>query len=194
MGSIANGEDPKSPYPDSTVLITGHNAEGKAIVQSSTVEETKSYAGMRVSHSLIYTTSEFPPDLNSDKDIKLHEALKASGNLKIVNPGGTIIRIVNFAPHNKSMMHRTQSLDYGVVLEGSMIMELDDGSKTAMKKGDVAIQRGTMHTWHNASETEWARMLFVLQDCQPLLVGGQRFKEDLGHTGYSVFPSSGNDA
>ncbi|KAK4936589.1 hypothetical protein LTR10_022576 [Elasticomyces elasticus] len=193
MGSIANGEDPKSPFPDPTVFITGHNAAGKAIIQSSNVEETKSYPGMRVSHSLLYTTSEFPADLEDDKDVKLHEQVKASGKLNIVNPGGTVIRIVNFAPHNHSMMHRTQSLDYGVVLEGEVIMELDDGSKSLMRKGDLAIQRATMHTWKNNSETHWARMLFVLQDCKPLSIGGQRLKEDLGHVGYSVFPPSGND-
>jgi quercetin dioxygenase-like cupin family protein len=194
MGSLSNDGDPKSPFPDPTVVVTAHNPAGKAIVQSSTVEEAKSYKGMRVSHSLLYTTSEFPADLNNDKDVKLHEQIKASGKLNIVNPNGTVIRIVNFAPHHASMMHRTQSLDYGVVLEGEIIMELDDGSQTLLRKGDVAVQRATMHTWKNPSESEWARMLFVLQDCQPLSIGGQRLKEDLGHVGYSIFPSSGNDA
>lgn len=193
MQSTTHDDDPRSPFPDPRVLVTGHDSAGKAIVQSSTVEETKAYAGMRVSHTLLYSTSEFPPDLNNDKDIKLHEELKASGKLNIVNPGGTIIRVVNFAPHNKSMMHRTQSLDYGVVMEGEIVMELDDGNKTLMSKGDVAVQRATMHTWKNASETEWARMLFVLQDCQPLLLGGQRLKEDLGDVGNGIFPGSGND-
>lgn len=193
MGSVQDEGNPKTPFPDPTVLITGHNADGKAVVQSSRVEEAKSYDGKRVSHSLLYTTSEFPPDLNDDKDIKLHEEYKASGKLNIVNTGGTVIRIVNFAPRNFSMMHRTQSLDYGMVLEGEVIMELDDGSQTVMRKGDLAVQRATMHTWKNNSETEWARMMFVLQDCKPLIVGGQRFKEDLGDVGYSVFPKSGND-
>ena len=83
-------------------------------------------------------------------------------------------------------------LDYGVVIEGEMIMELDDGSATKMLRGDVAVQRGTMHAWKNASDTEWARMLFVLQDCKPLIVGGERFKEDLG-IGTNVLQKSGND-
>ena len=139
-----NSEKPKSPFPDPTVIVTGHNSAGKAIVQSSQVEETKSYGpGTNVSHTLLYSTSEFPPDLNGDKDIKLHEELKASGKLNIANPGGTIIRIVNFGPHNMSMMHRTQSLDYGIVLEGEIIMELDDSSQTLMRKGDIALQRST---------------------------------------------------
>lgn len=193
MSDPTNGEDPRSPFPDPTVHITSHNATGQAVVSSSTTEIAKQYSGWRTSHSLLYATSEFPPDLNDEKDIKLYREHQAEGRLGIVNPNGTICRIVNFAPHNKSLMHRTQSLDYGVVLEGEMVMELDDCSKTLMKKGDVAIQRATKHAWKNASDTEWARMLFVLQDCKPLLVDGQRFKEDLGD-GHSVFPNSGNDA
>jgi quercetin dioxygenase-like cupin family protein len=188
-----NYDDGKSPFPDPVLHITSHNATGQAVVRSSTTEVALPYEGLNISHSLLYTTAEFPADLNNDKDIKLHEEMKSSGKLNIVLPHGTVIRIVNFGPHNTALMHRTQSLDYGVVLEGSIIMELDDGSKTLMNKGDTAIQRGTMHAWKNASETEWARMLFVLQDCQPLTIEGQRFKEDLGH-GYSVFPKSGNDS
>lgn len=90
-------------------------------------------------------------------------------------------------------MHRTQSLDYGVVLEGEIEMELDDGKVSVLKRGDVAIQRGTIHAWRNTSASEWARMLFVLQDCEPLQVAGKRLKEDLGDSGGHEFPVSGND-
>ena len=78
-------------------------------------------------------------------------------------------------------MHRTQSLDYGLVLEGNIVLELDDGSRTPMTRGDVAIHRATMHKWINESQSDWARVLFVLQDCEPLMINGMRFKEDLGH-------------
>ncbi|KAK5686532.1 hypothetical protein LTS10_002652 [Elasticomyces elasticus] len=190
---MAPPQDPNSPFPDPTVLLTGHDSDGKAIVQNSTVEGTQIYAGMRTSHNLLYTTSEFPPDLNNDKDIKLHNDIKSSGKLNIVNAGGTLMRYVNFGPQNTTVMHRTQSLDYGVVMEGEMIMELDDGNETLLRRGDVAVQRATMHAWKNASKTEWARMLFVLQDCQSLSVEGQRLKEDLGVVGSSIFTPSGND-
>ncbi|KAK4959806.1 hypothetical protein LTR10_002694 [Elasticomyces elasticus] len=173
---MAPPQDPNTPFPDPTVLLTGHDSNGKAIVQNSTVEATQIYAGMRTSHNLLYTTSEFPPDLNNDKDIKLHNDIKSSGKLNIVNAGGTLMR-----------------LDYGVVMEGEMIMELDDGNETLLRRGDVAIQRATMHAWKNASSTKWARMLFVLQDCQSLSVEGQRLKEDLGVVGSSIFTPSGND-
>ena len=137
-----------------------------------------------------------PVDLNNDQDIKQHKQVAASGKLGLVNPNGTVARFVDFAPssvRNKGMMHRTQSLDYGIVIEGEMIMELDDGARTHMKRGDVAVQRATNHAWINASETEWARMFFVLQDCKPLTISGQRIKEELGE-GKDSFNASGNDA
>jgi quercetin dioxygenase-like cupin family protein len=90
------------------------------------------------------------------------------------------------------MMHRTQSLDYGVVLEGSIELLLDSEQTKLMHRGDVAVQRATMHAWRNPSKTEWARMLFVLQDCQELTLGGKPLKEDLGR-GTKGLPPSGND-
>lgn len=81
--------------------------------------------------------------------------------------------MVDFAPASDCMMHRTQSLDYGIVLEGAIELVLDSGETRLMRRGDVAVQRATMHAWRNPSETEWARMVFVLQDCQPLAVGGE---------------------
>ena len=66
-----------------------------------------------------------------------------------------------------------ESLDYGTALEARIEMELDTGEKHILTWGDVAVQRATMHTLRNMSDTEWARMVFVLQDCQPLKLAGQ---------------------
>jgi len=142
--------------------------------------------------SVVYTTSEFPPDLNEDADIKSYESLMSKGT-GLVNPGGTVLRTVDFAPGYRCGMHRTQSLDYGIVLLGSIDMVLDSGEVHHMKAGDVAVQRATQHQWLNTSDTEWARMIFVLQDCKPLSVGGQALKEDLG-TNLNFLPPSGNDS
>ena len=60
-------------------------------------------------------------------------------------------------------MHRTQSIDYGIVLEGEIWLVLDDGSQTRLGPGDVAIQRGTDHAWENRSDRP-ARIVFVLVD------------------------------
>lgn len=80
-------------------------------------------------------------------------------------------------------MHRTQSLDYGVVIEGEVEMVLDNGVTTVMKRGDVAVQRGTNHGWRNCSKSEWARMFFVLQECEKVVVGGAELGEDVSRAG-----------
>lgn len=86
-------------------------------------------------------------------------------------------------------MHRTESLDYGIVTEGSVLALFDSGEEQVMHRGDVMVQRATMHAWKNASETEWARMIFSLQDAKPLFIGEERFKE----AGVDTLPASGND-
>jgi hypothetical protein len=118
--------------------------------------------------------------LIGDEDMVLHQAVLFGGKLTLVNPSGTVCQIVDFGPKNNVMMHRTQSLDYGVVLEGEMLMELDDGSVTRMVRNDLAVERGTIYACRNASDTQWARMLFVLQEAAPLTINGTAFAEDLG--------------
>lgn len=191
--TIAKGVDPQSNLPNPTIHITSHNAEGKAQVLSSYTSPGKDYAGLNTRHHLCYTTATMPPDLNDDLDVKLHQEFENSGNLAIVKPNGTVCRFIDIGPNNQPVMHRTQSLDYGIVMSGEVIMELDDGSSTLLKAGDVAIQRATKHAWKNPSQTQWARMLFVLQDCKPVYIGNERFKEDLGSHGKVIFPGSGND-
>ena len=96
-------------------------------------------------------------------------------------PGGTVLRIVDMPPGATSPMHRTVSLDYGVVLDGEVELILDNGESRLMKRGDLSIQRGTIHAWKNVSgEGIWARMLYILQECKPLRFAGQELEEDYG--------------
>ncbi|KAJ5143440.1 uncharacterized protein N7515_002227 [Penicillium bovifimosum] len=180
-----------SPLRGITRHITGHNDSGRAVIHSSTPGQWDALEEAGMAFNVVYT-SQFPADLNNDADIETHETLKQSGKLGLVNPGGTVCRIVDFAPNNQAVMHRTQSLDYGVVLEGQVEMILEDSEPVIMQRGDVAVQRATMHGWRNPSETEWARCLFVLQDCQRLTVAGKEMGEDLGVAAGLVNPS-GND-
>src|SRR5690606_32628942 len=93
---------------------------------------------------------------------------------------GTVLRYVDMPPGTLSPMHITTSLDYGVVLEGEVDLVLDSGEEQHMKRGDICIQRATMHAWRNRSKTEWARMLYILQPVQPVIQGGKEVGEDLG--------------
>ncbi|CAI7651015.1 unnamed protein product [Penicillium bialowiezense] len=159
-----------SPLRPVTRHITGHNDAGRAVIHSSTPAEWESHEAAGMAFNVVYT-SQFPADLNEEADVKKHEQLTAEP-MGLVNPGGT-------------------SLDYGVVLEGEVEMILEDSEPVILKRGDVAVQRATMHGWRNPSETEWTRMLFVLQDCQKLAVNGKQLGEDLGPVA-GVLKPSGN--
>lgn len=192
MDSRAQQEGQVSNLPGLTTFITGHDAStGKSVVKSTRPGTWTSYDDKLMGFNVVYTTSSMPASLESDRDISAHDDLMKAGTLGLVNPGGSVCRIVDFAPGYECIMHRTQSIDYGVVLEGSIELVLDSGERRVLQRGDVAVQRATMHSWKNASEEEWGRMLFVLQNCEKLSVGGEVLQEDLGD-GVEGLPSSGN--
>ncbi|KAK1145674.1 hypothetical protein N8T08_003910 [Aspergillus melleus] len=168
-----------SPLPNFTRYITTHNPSGEATIHSESPASWVSLREKTVGFSVAYTTSEFPADLNGDADLVKNQQVMDSGSLGLVSPGGTVCRVVDFAPATPGVMHRTQSLDYGIVLEGEIEMLLDSGDKRLLKRGDIAVQRATMHEWRNPSKTEWTRMVFFLQECQPVVVGDKQLKEDL---------------
>jgi quercetin dioxygenase-like cupin family protein len=78
-----------------------------------------------------------------------------------------VLRFVDFGPGKASPMHKTNSIDHGIVLEGEVEIRLDSGAATRLKPGDVVVQRGTNHAWVNVG-TGWARMVFVLIEAKPL--------------------------
>jgi len=78
-------------------------------------------------------------------------------------PGGTKIRINEFPPGVVSPIHRTQSVDYGIVLDGEVVLVLENNSEATLGPGDVVVQRGTVHRWENRTNRT-ARMAFVLVD------------------------------
>lgn len=169
-----------SPLRELNRHITDHNEEGKAVF-STTIPPSAQWtaAGEFAKFFLGYCTKTFPVRLSSTADIDTYaDFLSSPPGLSV--SGGTVLRIVDMAPGQSSPMHRTVSLDYGVVLEGEVELILDGGETRLMKRGDTAIQRGTNHAWRNTSETEWSRMLYVLVDGVSSGVAGKVLGEDLG--------------
>ena len=82
---------------------------------------------------------------------------------------GTRFAVIDFPPGSKPHMHRTETLDYVIVIEGEIEMDMDQ-STVKLKAGDIMIQRGTNHAWANRSDKR-ARVAFVLIDAQPLGIG-----------------------
>jgi quercetin dioxygenase-like cupin family protein len=138
--------------------------------------------------SLGYATNETPVDLNDDKDLGVYKSY-LDDPPGITIPGGSVLRVVDMPPGSVSPMHRTVSLDYGVVLEGEVELILDSGATRLLRRGDIAVQRGTNHAWNNPSPSAWARMLFVLQEARPLRVHGVTLGEDYGVGMDDVKPS-----
>jgi quercetin dioxygenase-like cupin family protein len=84
---------------------------------------------------------------------------------------GTIFRIVEYAPGVAPRMHRTETIDYAVVIAGEIDMTLDIGA-VHLRAGDVLVQQATLHDWVNRG-TEPCRIAFVLVPTTPVQRGGK---------------------
>jgi len=167
-------------------FITTHDESGKAIFSDTLPEEMPVQPiGDGADFSLAYTSSHFPAELNNDTDISEYKDYLTSPP-GITISTGTVCRIVDMRPGALSPMHRTVSLDYGVVLEGEVELVLDSGETRLLKRGDVAVQRGTNHAWRNVTPDvisggekipQWARMLYVLSPSNPMSIGGTKLGE-----------------
>ena len=144
-------------------VVTGHDKNGKAIV---TIDEMAKTGSGRpgVTTSVVWTSEGFPISNDGDKD----ESRREVGTF---HPNGTVFRVIEFAPGNGPRNHRTDSLDYAVVLSGEIDMDLD-GSEVHLKAGDVIVQRGTIHNWINRGN-EPCVIAFVLIDAKPVTAGGK---------------------
>lgn len=161
-------------------FVTDHDEKGAAIFSNSVPEPLPWHElpdGARF--SLAYATNRIPVEMTNEADIDVYKNyMKNLPGIMIY--GGTVLRIVDMRPGATSPMHRTLSLDYGVVLEGQIELVLDSGEVRVMNRGDVSVQRGTNHAWRNTSKTQWARMLYVLQEAAPIFVNGEPLEEDYG--------------
>jgi quercetin dioxygenase-like cupin family protein len=122
-------------------VITGHDAKGKAIVQIDEVAKHAFVGRPGATGINVWTTQGFPASNDGADDAGLRKVGTTLEN-------GTIFRILEFAPGLAARNHRTDSIDYIVVISGEIDMELDD-SKVHLKAGDVMVQRGTIHNWVN---------------------------------------------
>lgn len=172
-------------------VVTGHDAAGRAIIQSDSaaprVQQIGGPAGPMFHEVWNTTATPVPIDAASGEP---HE-----DGIKLAPPkGGTRIRVLDIPPegdtirtmtpeearahfaevgagdasaHSGSdtrhaLMHRTETVDYGIVIEGELVLIMDEG-ETTVRAGDIVIQRGTNHGWSNRSDRN-CRIAFVLID------------------------------
>jgi mannose-6-phosphate isomerase-like protein (cupin superfamily) len=145
-------------------VVTGHDANGRAVVAIDEISKNVMSNRPGASSCVVWTTESFPVNNTGDADDALR---KVGTTLK----NGTVFRVIEFGPGVSPRNHRTDSIDYAVVISGEIDMELDNSS-VHLKAGDVLVQRGTIHNWINRG-SEPCVMAFVLIDAAPVEVAGK---------------------
>jgi quercetin dioxygenase-like cupin family protein len=148
-------------------IVTGHDEAGRAtVLADGSAPAVKSPRPGQFS-TLLWCTEGVPAEMPAGLDAE-DMGLRVLGTYPPV--GGTRFMIAEYPPGNPPRRHRTETIDYIVVLSGRIEMELDGGESVAMAAGDVMVQRGTYHAWRNPGP-EVCRMVFVLVDAVPLGIG-----------------------
>jgi quercetin dioxygenase-like cupin family protein len=145
-------------------VITGHDASGRAVVAIDDVSKHVFTGRPGATACNVWTTEGFPANNDGGAD---EGGRKVATTLK----NGTIFRVIEFAPKVAARNHRTDSIDYIVVISGEIDMELDD-SVVHLAAGDVMVQRGTIHNWVN-NGTAPCVVAVVLIDAKSVEAGGK---------------------
>lgn len=153
-------------YPPIRRVITGHDMNNVAKVMSDAPATNAKRPGSGVVSTLMWVTDSAPAKIPAGDNF---EDMGARIVGTAPAPKGTRFCVIDFPPGNHPGMHRTETIDYVIVLEGEIEMDMDD-STVKLKQGDIMIQRGTNHAWANRSDKR-ARVAFVLVDAEPLGVG-----------------------
>jgi quercetin dioxygenase-like cupin family protein len=138
-------------------VVTGHDEAGKSVFVSDGAPPVIRTAAEGAVFVELWSTDASPAPVAPTEPEPTERDLTVPPG-----PSGTKIRINEIPPGAASPMHRTETIDYGVVLEGEIVLVLDD-SETTLRAGDVVIQRGTDHRWENRS-SEPTRVAFILID------------------------------
>jgi quercetin dioxygenase-like cupin family protein len=147
-------------------VVTGHTADGRAKVEIDALATNVISNRPGASSCVVWSTKGFPVDNDGFSD-------PTGTSFKTTVEGGTVFRVVRYEQGVTPRNHRTDSIDYAVVISGAIEMELDDGVIVKLKAGDVLVQRGTMHNWINRG-TEPCVVAFVLVSAKPVSADGKK--------------------
>jgi len=150
-------------------VVTGHDDANVARVLIDGAPTNAKYPPSGATSTLLWVSDAMPADIAVGVDVEDTGAR----TLGTAPPkSGTRFCVIDYPPHNSGSMHRTETIDYVIILAGEIDMKMDD-SIVHCKAGDVLVQRGTNHAWCNRSDAP-ARVAFVLVDAVPLGIGHVR--------------------
>ncbi|WP_066723228.1 cupin domain-containing protein [Sphingomonas pituitosa] len=171
-------------------VVTGHDAQGRAIIQEDGVVPRVQRVGGDIGPMFheVWNTQAMPAPINAASGEPHEDGIvlappKNGTRIRVLDipPEGDGIR--NMTPEEArahfaevgagsasahgegarhALMHRTETIDYGIVLEGELVLIMDEG-ETTVRAGDIVIQRGTNHGWSNRSDKN-CRIAFILID------------------------------
>ncbi len=153
-------------FPPIRRVITGHDANNVAKVLWDDVATNAKEPRHGSVSTLVWCSDKMPVDIAVGEKI---EDMGARILGTAPPPRGTRFCVIDFPPGRPGRMHRTETIDYVIVLQGAIEMDMDQ-STVKLEAGDILIQRGTNHAWVNRSDRP-ARVAFVLIDAEPLGIG-----------------------
>jgi quercetin dioxygenase-like cupin family protein len=123
-------------------ILTGHDAQGRSLIADDRLIDShpgKMDAALAIADLWL---NALPPSLDGADPTQ-------SDFPVLPNDGGAVFRILELMPGTAPHMHKTATIDYIIVLAGTLSMLLDDGTELAMRPHDTMIQRATVHGWAN---------------------------------------------
>lgn len=161
-------------------VVAGQDESGKAVIQMDSDAPKVRVAANGIVSTLLWVTEETPADNSGSADTTVEDRPIPPP------PNGSIFRTVDFPPEDPNAeadpdvgeqgaqkgkghpgMHKTNSIDYAIIMEGEIDMMVDDGKEVHLKAGDVVVQRGNMHAWVNRTDKN-CRIAFILIDSKPI--------------------------
>jgi quercetin dioxygenase-like cupin family protein len=157
----------KNPgYPPIRRVVTGHDGSDNPVVLLDGAATNEKYPDTDVVSTLIWSSDAMPVPVPLGAAEDMGARILGSAP----PPNGTRFCVIDFPPGNPVARHRTETMDYVIVLEGEIDMYLDEEHAVHLAAGDILIQRATYHAWVNRG-SQRARIAVVLVDAVPLGIG-----------------------
>ncbi|KAF5655065.1 cupin [Fusarium heterosporum] len=167
---MSSEPEPLSPIKR---FITTHDENGNAIWDDTIPDQVQSNRNGGSTTHVSWLNEDSSNTLTGNNDLKSYRENPSEKD--IAPASGSSLRVVDFWPGFPAIMHRTASVDYGIVMEGEIDCILDNGATKTFRRGDIIIQRGTNHAWKNKG-TDVARIYFTLLPSPPVKIQGKELE------------------
>jgi mannose-6-phosphate isomerase-like protein (cupin superfamily) len=168
-------------------VVTGHDAQGRScVISAGPIAGDQAFVHSPGFSAAVFWQTDAQPQIGGEPQAALAQITSV-----LPGPNGTSAMLVTFPPASENVptaaeqqaageemaarlpglaqafeadapgFHRTDTIDYGVLLEGELTLVLDEGENTRLKAGDVVVQMGTRHAWRNTGNSP-ARVMFVM--------------------------------